>query len=197
MRTLLPLLVAYGLTSGCQPSPTASPSDAAVEDATSPNDAGTTPVSDAAPPASDAALDPSQTPPTSGRAALEAWLSEGHYLAWHCETAEHAARPPGAHGATRICSNDLLHDATGATFPAGAASVKELYDSVGGSLIGYAVAVKEDAESAGGTGWYWYERSRTSVYADGPGVAICTGCHGTADTSFAPTSRDYVFTVAP
>lgn len=176
---------AYGLGDGAIDTPLA---DAAAEDAASVD----APSADAAQP--DAAHD-DQRPPT-GREALEAWLAEGSYLAWHCEPDEHAARPPGAHGATRICSNDTLSGATSGDFPPGSASVKELYDRVGGAIIGYALAVKLEA-GAGGDGWYWYERMDTTLYADGTGVALCTGCHVGADSSFAPTSRDYVFTVVP
>ena len=75
--------------------------------------------------------------------------------------------------------------------------MKELYDGIGGSIIGYAVAVKVDADSAGGDGWYWYERVHTSVCADATGVALCASCHVGADSSFAPTSRDFAFTVVP
>lgn len=136
--------------------------------------------------------------PPQGRDALEAWLAAGYYRAWRCEPAEHAARSGSAHLANRICSNDLLAASNGVgVFPAGVASVKELYDRVGGTLVGYAVAVKLQADSRNGAGWYWYERVRSSVYADGAGVSLCTGCHSTASSAFAPDSRDFVFTRVP
>ena len=135
-----------------------------------------------------------QLPPSEG-AALDAWLSEGHYLAWRCEAASHPARPPGAHGANRICSNELLAMAPPGPFPAGAAAVKELYR--GGNLVGHAVALKTQADSEGGNGWYWYEKIGTSVVADGAGVRLCAGCHEDAGPDFASTARDHVFTVVP
>jgi hypothetical protein len=135
-------------------------------------------------PAPDAAAD--QVPPT-GRAALEAWLETGAYLSWHCEAAPHPARPPGAHGENRICSNDAIAAAPDGELPVGAASVKELYD--GDARIGFAVAIKRQADSAGGDGWYWFENFGGTIYADGDGVALCTGCHEDAD--------DYVFTRVP
>ncbi len=124
-----------------------------------------------------------ELPPT-GDEALTGWLAEAHYLSWACEPEAHPARPPGAHGANRICSNAALSASETGTFPVGAASVKELYS--GGSLIGYAVARKL---TAGGerTSWYWYERIGTNVVADSPGAALCAGCHEDA-------SRDHVFT---
>lgn len=145
--------------------------------------AGATP--DAAGPTGDATS--AQLPPT-GREALEAWLATGAYRGWSCEPAPHPARPPGAHGTNRICSNDALAATASGPVPVGAASVKELYQ--GGSIIGYAVAVKQQADSAGGAGWYWFENLDGTIYADGAGVRLCTGCHADAD--------DYVFTrVAP
>jgi hypothetical protein len=146
---------------------------------------GSDPPADAASATPDAG-DVSQTPPTGDAAALEAWLAAGHYLTWHCEPEPHPARPPGAHGRNRICSNDALAAAT-APYPVGAASVKELHGASG--IVGYAVSSKQQAESANGAGWYWYERFGGTTYADGPGVSLCTGCHVDA--------TDYVFTRVP
>ncbi len=122
--------------------------------------------------------------PPRGDAALMGWLAEGYYLSWACEPEAHPARPPGAHGANRICSNAALSASETGTFPVGAASVKELYS--GGSLTGYAVARKLTA-GAERASWYWYERIGTSVVADSAGAALCAGCHEDA-------SRDHVFT---
>lgn len=128
--------------------------------------------------------DPSQTPPM-GQAAVEAWLARGDYRRWRCEVAPHAARPPGAHGENRICSNDLLSGSAGpGDYPVGSASVKELYSN--GQLRGYAVGLRI-SPGAGGNHWYWYERSGGTIYADGVGVGLCTGCHNGAP-------RDQVFT---
>ena len=139
---------------------------------------------DAADPAGDAAT--TQLPPT-GRAALETWLATGAYSTWSCEPSPHPARPPGAHGSNRICSNDAIAGTATGPLPAGAASVKELYEN--GNRIGFAVAVKRQADSAGGTGWYWFENFGGTIYADGPGVSLCTGCHEDGD--------DFVFTRVP
>ncbi|MBA3460027.1 MAG: hypothetical protein H0T46_08705 [Deltaproteobacteria bacterium] len=122
--------------------------------------------------------------PPMGNVALTAWLAEGHYLAWACEAEAHPARPPGAHGANRICSNAALSASEAGTFPIGAASVKELYS--GGSLSGYAVGRKLTAGTERAS-WYWYEKIGTSVVADSAGAGLCAGCHEDA-------TRDHVFT---
>jgi hypothetical protein len=89
-----------------------------------PPDVGTTgPLPDVASAADARAGDPAQTPPTTGRVDLEAWIAAGHYRAWHCETAPHASRAPSPHGTDRICSNDLLSASTAGTYPVGAAAV--------------------------------------------------------------------------
>ena len=129
--------------------------------------------------------DEAQRPPPR-RADLEAWLAKGFYKAWRCEPAPHDARPPGAHGRNRICTNDLLATSPGpGDFPIGAASVKELWDQ--SAISGLTVAVRV-APGAGGGSWYWYERLGNSVIADGTGVGLCVGCHGGAP-------RDFVYTV--
>ncbi len=134
----------------------------------------------------DGGLAADQVPPT-GRAALEAWLATGAYQAWSCEDAPHPARPPGAHGENRICSNAAIAGTPAGALPVGAASVKELYED--GHPNGYAVAIKLEADSAGGDGWYWFENLGGTIYADGAGVSLCTGCHAGGD--------DYVFTRVP
>jgi hypothetical protein len=148
-----------------------------------------------------------QTPP-QGEAAVKAWLATGDYKKWHCEAAEHASRDPSPHGFNRICSNDKLAGAgASGSFPKGAAGVKELWDAVGGKVVGYAVYLKTMDDSAAGASWYWYEDSPTfnppnGVVADGLGTAgnpltVCVGCHVHADSMFAPTARDFVFTQVP
>jgi hypothetical protein len=122
--------------------------------------------------------------PPQGHAALSAWLSEGHYKAWACEAAAHPARPPGAHGENRICSNALLSATAAGDYPVGAAAVKELYRN--GAIAGYAVGVKVAAPSSGQS-WYWYEAIGSSVIADGVNRALCSNCH-------AGAPRDFVFT---
>jgi hypothetical protein len=124
-----------------------------------------------------------QSPPTS-HAALGPWLAEGAYQTWACEPEPHPARPPGAHGSNRICSNDLLSASATGAYPIGAASVKELYRN--GELGGYAV-MRKLADTGAASDWYWYELIGASVVADGRSPGICTGCH-----SGAP--RDFIFT---
>ena len=124
-----------------------------------------------------------QSPPAT-HAELVPWLAEGHYLAWACEPEAHPARPPGAHGTNRICSNDLLSQSASGQFPVGAASVKELVR--GGEIEGFAVMRRITGDAAANA-WYWYEAVGSSVIADGRSPGICTGCHGGAP-------RDFIFT---
>ena len=194
------------MLAGCSEAPSEPGPDAGsapVADSGAPADAGSEaedasrPLTDAGAPRDDDASVPAlDLPPTDDRDALEAWLAEGRYLGWNCEEAPHPARPPGAHRANRICTNDVLSEAPLGAFPRGSAAVKELYDAAG-AINGYAVSVKLDDESASGNGWYWYERIGARIYADGRGETLCTSCHAGAGTGFAPTARDYVFTVVP
>jgi len=153
--------------------------------------------------------------PPMGAAAVEAWLAAGSYKSWTCEPAVHAARSPSPHGFNRICSNALIAgnaEAT-ATWPKGAAAVKELYAaSTDATPVGYAVYAKTATDSAAGAGWYWYERvpldhpaphDAAGVVADGlgssgPAMQICVGCHGAAGSDAAHTpslgGRDQVYT---
>jgi hypothetical protein len=117
-------------------------------------------------------------PPTNG-AELLPWLEAGEYLGWTAESGVHPSSGPHF-GDVRTFVNDALLgslEAGAAAHPAGAAAVKELYGA-GGTVLGWSVEVKLQADSAGGDGWYWYERYQDSVYADGTGEGICTGCHG-------------------
>jgi hypothetical protein len=163
----------------------------------------------------DSMMSDAQTPPTSGRVAIEKWLADASYKTWACEPAVHAARDPSPHGFNRICSNDLIMAAATATgpWPKGAASVKEIYDTLTATTpVGYAVYLKTAPDSAGGANWYWYERLPTSsnvphdangVVADGKGgsgtpLSICVGCHTAAgsDATHTPSAggRDQVYT---
>ena len=123
--------------------------------------------------------------PPRGSVDLAAWLDEGHYLAWRCETAQHPARPGSGHGPNRICSNELLATASTDVFPVGAAAVKEVWS--GTSIRLFAVARKVEP-TGGGDAWYWYEGKGDDIVANGEGDSTCTSCH-----SRAP--RDFVFTV--
>jgi hypothetical protein len=162
-----------------------------------------------------------QLPPTTQFNDVEAWLAQGAYKAWHCETAVHAARSPSPHGMNRICNNAKItaQPAGKGEYPVGAASVKELYDETGATVIGYAVAVHV-SPGADTSNWYWYERNPSvnapaksgsaGLVADGTGpnegVAgtptekICTGCHGAAGSDaphITTDSHDFVYTHVP
>jgi hypothetical protein len=152
-----------------------------------------------APPGDDAAVplpadaDPGgdpQTPPQSP-GALEAWLAAGHHRQppWVCEEQISAPRLSGTHGRHRVCSNARLLASVAGLYPAGAASVKDLY-TPDDAPNGFAVAVKI-ADGDGPRTWYWYERHGPQVtlalpLAQGVGVPDCAVCHGTAP-------RDYIF----
>lgn len=153
-----------------------------------------------------------QTPPTTNGVDVEAWLKQGSYKSWTCETAQHSQLKVSPHGFNRVCSNDLAAAFTGGVDderPVNTASVKELYDDAA-KLVGYAVAVKVKAKSAGGDGWYWYERvpldsaaphDKNGVVADGLGSSgtadsICVGCHAGAGTDSmhdVTHSSDFVY----
>ena len=124
-----------------------------------------------------------QSPPTT-HAELVPWLADGAYQTWACEAAAHPARPPGAHGSNRICSNQLLSQSIEGRYPIGAASVKELVRN--GEVTGYAV-MRKLADTGAAADWYWYEAFGESVVAEGRSPGVCTGCHGSAP-------RDFIFT---
>jgi hypothetical protein len=156
-----------------------------------------------------------QTPPITGSADIEQWLTDGSYKSWACEPTIHASREPSPHGFNRICSNALIAGAATGTgsWPKGAAAVKELFASATATTpIGYAVYLKIADDSARGRNWYWYERvpvgsdvphDARGVVADGDGkdgpeLQICVGCHDAAgsDAIHTPTpgGRDQVYT---
>jgi len=145
-----------------------------------------------------AGLEPdAQTPPQSA-AAIEGWIAEGHYQDWQCEPTSHEARSPSPHGFNRICSNDLLTDHDSGPYPAGAASVKELFDETGMDIVGYAVALHVSAGASGDT-WYWFEKVSGGVVADGlgddgPANTICVGCHQGAGSDAMHSGHDMVYT---
>lgn len=149
----------------------------------------------------------SQTPPTSGRSDIEAWLTAGSYKAWKGETAVHAARSPSPHGQNRIYSNSLLSANASGEYPVGSATVKELYDDAGKQIVGYAVMLHTKAGKAGDS-WYFYERVPQSsaaphdangVVADGNGdqgasMTICVGCHSAAGSDSQHSGHDFIYT---
>ena len=133
-----------------------------------------------------------QTPP-AGDAALSAWLASGVYKGWSCESGPMDARPHGAHGRNRVCSNDLMARHGSGEYPVGAAAVKELFDG-GGTVIGHAVSRHVKAGNTADS-WYWYE-ANPRVVADGLGAGICDGCHRQAGGgSFQ--GHDFVFVQVP
>lgn len=138
-----------------------------------------TPTPTSAPPTPTATAEatPAGDIPT-GEAQLEPWLLAGNYRGWRSESERHPSTGP--HPVTvRTFVNDVLFDSLSAgntQHPRGAAAVKELYNS-SGNLRGFAVSLKVADDSAEGTGWYWYEKVGSSVFADGNGESICTGCH--------------------
>ncbi len=141
------------------------------------------------------ASDP-QTPPTTGKADVEAWLGKGFYKSWHCEGAPHAARSPSPHGSNRICSNNLTSVAGAGEYPIGAASVKELLDQ-SNAITGYAVYLK--TAKGGGESFYWYERTGADVVGDGLGTSgppktVCVGCHTGAGSDANHSGHDFVYT---
>lgn len=150
----------------------------------------------------------SQVPPR-GAAAVEAWLKQGDYKDWQCESGTHAARTPSPHGFNRICSNDAISSRAtdDGAWPKGAAAVKELYASADAKEpMGYSVYLKTAADSDDGANWYWYERIGDSTVADGlgnsgPAKSICVGCHAAAGADDAHTpsqgGRDQVYTPVP
>ena len=148
-----------------------------------------------------------QRPPITGRADVEAWLSQGLYKNWKCEAAAHDPRAPSPHGKNRICSNDKLSAAGAGEYPVDSAAVKELYDAAGTSVVGIAVYRHVSAGTTGAN-WYWYERVPSSsaaphdangVVADGlgssgPAKDICVACHQAAGIDAAHSGHDFVYT---
>ncbi len=171
-------------------------------------------------PSSPDAGDP-QLPPITGSADVESWLAQGHYKAWKCEPAPHAARSPSPHAINRICNNSKLaaQPAGPGEYPVGAAAVKELFSEDAGTIIGYAVEVHVSA-GTNTSNWYWYERNPSlgapakngvaGVVADGigpnegisggPTEQVCTSCHRAAGSDAAhqtTDSHDFVYTHVP
>lgn len=139
-----------------------------------------------------------QTPPIGAESAISAWLAKGDYKAWKCEPAPHDARPPGAHGKNRICSNALLSAHGAGEYPVGAAGVKELYDAAGVNIVGYAMYRK--VAMGGGEAWYWFEKIQSgSLVANGLGTSgtpktVCAGCHEDAGSDPSLSGHDFVYT---
>jgi hypothetical protein len=168
----------FGQTSGLEPATSTLDSTTAPEPTTADSTAGGDATQGDGTETSTTGVDEQPQPPTNG-AELLPWLEAGEYLGWTAESGVHPSSGPHG-GGVRTFVNDVLHAslaAGSASHPQGAAAIKELYGD-GATVIGWAVEVKLQADSAGGDGWYWYERFQDSVYADGTGEGICTGCHG-------------------
>jgi hypothetical protein len=113
---------------------------------------------------------------------LLAFLDAKTYAGWAKEAEFHASTGP--HGdavRTYYSPKAALALKSGATtFPAGAATVKEL--TSGGSLYGHAVWVKVQDATDAGNGFFWYEvinqgGGKKSVYGNALGSGDCVGCH--------------------
>ena len=159
-----------------------------------------------------------QQPPTTGRAAMRAWLAAGSWRRWRCEAAAHPGGGLSPHTLNRICNNDVLvHAPEGAPWPVGSASVKELHDPrERDPVIGYAVYLKV-REGTEGSDSLWFETVRPGVTLDPPiaretdgtvaegfgdhGNArnICVGCHRRSGANDAGVTGygEFVFTRVP
>jgi hypothetical protein len=118
----------------------------------------------------------------SNASELQAFLDAKRYSGWAKEAAYHQSSGPHGDGVRVFYSPRAAAalSSGAATFPAGAATVKEL--SSGGSLYGWAVWVKVQAETNGGNGFYWYEiihqgGGKDSIYGNALGSNDCVGCH--------------------
>jgi hypothetical protein len=114
--------------------------------------------------------------------ALVAFLNAKQYAGWAKEADYH--KSTGPHGdAVRVFYSPkaaLALAGNAATFPAGAAAVKEL--TSGGSLYGWSVWVKVQDATDGGNGFFWYELihqggGKESIYGNARGSGDCVGCH--------------------
>ena len=120
--------------------------------------------------------------PTNAAAYLE-FLENGRYKSWPAEPDYHDSSGPHG-GGVRVFYSPKAAQALNsgrASFPAGAATVKELTSE--GFLYGWAVWTKVQSASDGGKGFYWYEIIRgdgdDQVYGDGLGHSDCVDCHAT------------------
>lgn len=127
-------------------------------------------------------------------AALLAFLDSKSYAGWAKEAEPHASAGPHR-GTVRVHYSPkaaLARSSDAQTFPAGAASVKELMRD--GSLYGYAVWVKVQDATDEGNGFFWYEiiedeNGEKSVYGNSLGSGVCVSCHS--------AGRDYDLSTLP
>lgn len=126
--------------------------------------------------------------------ALVAFLEAKQYGEWAKEAEYHLSAGPHGESVRTYYSpkaaSALNSDAP--TFPAGAASVKELMS--GGSIYGYSVWVKVEDATDGGNGFFWYELihhggGNDTVYGNARGSSDCVGCHS--------AGKDYSLSTLP
>lgn len=135
-----------------------------------------------------------QTPPTNSKAAIDAWLDEGHYQQWHCQTGTHTSDVASGHPEkARICSNDKLSAHGAGEYPVGAANVKEIFDA-NNTRIGTTLYVK--TKSGGGESFFYYGKGDLEAFGPGSDAlvkATCVDCHSDAGvgTTFG---HDFVYT---
>ena len=137
--------------------------------------------------------DEENLPPTADREAVTAWLDAGHYESWDCE-AEPTEKTSGdpaihVHGINRVCSNPRLASATlsEGEWPAGIASVKEIYD--GDTITSRDVYVKV-TQTNEGLGFFYYGGASTVGF----GAPGCIGCHSAAGSDAGhPGAGDFVY----
>jgi hypothetical protein len=124
-------------------------------------------------------------------AELVPFLEAKQYAAWAAEPDYHLSAGPHGDG-VRVFYSDKAAAALSAkqaSFPAGAAVVKELTSQ--GFLYGWAVWVKVQEDSDDGRGFYWYELIKPDiVYGDERGSNDCVGCH-TTDHDFLLSSGEF------
>jgi hypothetical protein len=129
--------------------------------------------------------------PPRGEGDIDDWIAAGHYLSWRCEPTPVDVRFGSPHRPqTRTCNNVTITTSGGVgELPVDASSVKEMYDDAGG-IVGYGVSRKVTTGAA--ESWYWYEKIRGDVKADGmgPPAGSCSGCHSDA-------SRDFTYVYVP
>jgi len=114
--------------------------------------------------------------------ALSSFLEGKGYAGWAKESESHRSQGPHGEGVQVFYGPKAAQAlrSGAATFPAGAASVKELTSS--GVLYGYSVWVKVQDATDGGNGFFWYELIHhagggDTVSGNARGSRECVGCH--------------------
>jgi cytochrome c553 len=137
--------------------------------------------------------DEAQLPTIGSADEVRVWLEAEHYKRWTCES-DKTQKNDGAaaihvHALNRVCTNGRLTTArkSAGKWPAGVASVKEIYD--GDTISGIDVSFKVTADSNDGNGWYWYNGNSADF-----GLTGCTGCHAAAGSDPEhPGAGDFVY----